>query len=183
MKCQLYGGRQRPAVVASGHRTHRADRHLGVLAVKQEAECQVRETGEAKIIWGCAQNASHIVSIVATCTFVLIFLPRYLAFSGFCFIFSPLFLFFIAWKKLISPYLHISPPRPQFGSLENRLYFYFYNGYPLICTYLIICTCAYMCIYVHVHICLSTHFCNRFKSFNISIIFENVVQTSTLSNC
>ena len=50
MKCQLYGGRQRPAVVASGHRTHRADRHLGVLAVKQEAECQVRETGEAKII-------------------------------------------------------------------------------------------------------------------------------------
>ena len=50
MKCQLCGGRQRPAVVASGHRTRRADRHLAGLAVKQEAECQVREAGEAAII-------------------------------------------------------------------------------------------------------------------------------------
>lgn len=109
MKCQLCGGRQRHTVVASGCRTYRADCHLAVLAVKQEAECQVRETGEAKIIWGCAQNASHIISIVATYTFVLIFLPCYSAFSGFCFIFSLLFLLFVAWEKLISPYLHIPP--------------------------------------------------------------------------
>lgn len=106
-------------------------------------------------------------------------------FSFFWFLFH-IFLPFPAFYCMEKAYFPLPPylsPRPQFGSLENRLYFYFYNGYPLICTYLIICTCAYMCIYVHVHICLSTHFCNRFKSFNISIIFENVVQTSTLSNC